>query len=158
MCKTYPLEKSTPMPLASVLFIAHTKASVLNYAFKKCTMSCTSAKEWNFRLVFSVSRGWAERLEQAKMLSELSLLRKDTVWRTPNLLGGTRIWRSGAPSIGEDGQNYSTEVPVSILQGCHKFSFLNFPDVFLTFPWRKTRFPWQKCVVKQRLLGKLAYF
>ena len=30
-----------------------------------------------------------ERLEQAKMFSELSLLRKDTVWRTPNRVGGT---------------------------------------------------------------------
>ena len=38
------------------------------------------------RLGGSLDRGWAERLEQAKMYSELSLLRKDAVWRTPNVL------------------------------------------------------------------------
>ena len=38
------------------------------------------------RLGGSVDRGRAERLEQAKMFSELSLLREDTVCRTPNLV------------------------------------------------------------------------
>ena len=34
----------------------------------------------------SLDRGGAEGLEQAKKFSELSLLREDTVWRTPNLV------------------------------------------------------------------------
>ena len=38
------------------------------------------------RLGGGLDRGLAERLEQAKMFSELSLLREDTVWRTPNLV------------------------------------------------------------------------
>ena len=38
------------------------------------------------RLGGSLDRGRAERLEEAKMLSELSLLREDTAWGTPNLV------------------------------------------------------------------------
>ena len=34
------------------------------------------------------------RAEQAKMFSELSLLREDTVWRTPNLVGDTGPYSS----------------------------------------------------------------
>ena len=34
----------------------------------------------------SLDRVWAERLEQAKMFSDLSLLRENTLWRTLNLV------------------------------------------------------------------------
>ena len=38
------------------------------------------------RLGVGLERGGAERVEQAKMFRELSLLRVVTVWRTPNLV------------------------------------------------------------------------
>ena len=50
------------------------------------------------RLGGSQDGGWAERLEQAKMFSELSLLREGTVWRTPNLVfshcAGAGMWNN----------------------------------------------------------------
>ena len=45
-----------------------------------------SRKRRRPRVGGSLDRGGAERVEQAKMFSELSLLRVDTIWRTPYLV------------------------------------------------------------------------
>ena len=51
-----------------------------------CLCDNTIIQERVPRLGGSLDWGWAERLEQAKMFSKLSLLREYTVWRTPNLV------------------------------------------------------------------------